>query len=168
MAGNPYTESARRSRSPTCWPTAPTRTTSATCSAGKDAFALSYVENALTSNPTLAPLGDRDPRRLQARAHGPGRGGADHRAVARLLGGGARGDPRGAAPPVRGAATLLKVNAEYIRSAAQADAYRTEPPFKLQGSYRNMNKIAEKVVAAMTPTSSSASSTTTTAASRRP
>ncbi|HEX3761581.1 MAG TPA: hypothetical protein VHW23_22945 [Kofleriaceae bacterium] len=47
--------------------------------------------------------------------------------------------------------TLLRVNQEYIRSAAQADAFRTEPPFKLQGSYRNMNKIAEKVVAAMTP-----------------
>jgi hypothetical protein len=46
--------------------------------------------------------------------------------------------------------TLLKVNQEYIRSAAQADAFRTEPPFKLQGSYRNMNKIAEKVVSAMT------------------
>ena len=26
---------------------------------------------------------------------------------------------------------------------------RTEPPFKLQGSYRNMNKLAEKVVPAM-------------------
>src|SRR5690606_29018550 len=43
------------------------------------------------------------------------------------------------------------VNAEYIRSAAQADTFRTEPPFKLQGSYRNMNKIAEKIVSAMTP-----------------
>jgi hypothetical protein len=48
--------------------------------------------------------------------------------------------------------TLLKVNAEYIRSAAQSDAFRTEPPFKLQGSYRNMNKIAEKIVSAMTAT----------------
>ncbi len=41
---------------------------------------------------------------------------------------------------------LLDVNQEYIRSASQDDAYRTEPPFKLQGSYRNMNKLAEKVV----------------------
>jgi hypothetical protein len=38
---------------------------------------------------------------------------------------------------------------EYIRSAAQADAYRTEPPFLLQGSYRNMNRIAEKVLPVM-------------------
>ena len=37
----------------------------------------------------------------------------------------------------------------YIYSAAQADEYRTEPPFKLQGSYRDMNKIAEKVMPVM-------------------
>ncbi|MFM9746164.1 hypothetical protein ACKI2C_52295, partial [Streptomyces brasiliscabiei] len=43
--------------------------------------------------------------------------------------------------------TVLKVNAQYIASAAQDNNYRTEPPFKLQGSYRNMNKMAEKVVA---------------------
>jgi hypothetical protein len=50
----------------------------------------------------------------------------------------------------RAQAVLLRVNQEYIRSAAQSDKLRTEPPFKLQGSYRNMNKIAKKVVAAMT------------------
>jgi len=38
------------------------------------------------------------------------------------------------------------VNKEYINSAGQSDAYRTEPPFKLQGSYRDMNKMAEKVM----------------------
>ena len=45
---------------------------------------------------------------------------------------------------------VLKNNLEYIRSAAQADEFRTEPPFKLQGSYRNMNKIAEKIQPIMT------------------
>src|SRR5690606_4712135 len=40
---------------------------------------------------------------------------------------------------------IFRVNQEYIDSASQADEYRTEPPFKLQGSYRNMNKIAEKI-----------------------
>jgi len=44
---------------------------------------------------------------------------------------------------------VLKVNQQYIASAAQADQYRTEPPFKLQGSYRNMNKMAEKISAVM-------------------
>ena len=40
---------------------------------------------------------------------------------------------------------VARVNEGYIRSAAQANEYRTEPPFKLQGSYRNMSKLAEKV-----------------------
>jgi hypothetical protein len=44
---------------------------------------------------------------------------------------------------------VLRVNEEYIRSAGTADEYRTEPPFKLQGSYRNMNRIAEKVLPIM-------------------
>ncbi len=39
---------------------------------------------------------------------------------------------------------VLRVNRAYIASAAQADSSRTEPPFKLQGSYRNMNKLAER------------------------
>ena len=40
---------------------------------------------------------------------------------------------------------LLKVNLSYIESAAQKDDYRTEPPFKLQGSYRNMTKLAGQI-----------------------
>src|SRR5690606_6595516 len=42
---------------------------------------------------------------------------------------------------------LLRVNQEYIHSAGQADEFRMEPPFRLQGSYRNMNRLAEKIVA---------------------
>src|SRR5690606_2115652 len=44
---------------------------------------------------------------------------------------------------------VLKINQQYIISASQADKYRTEPPFKLQGSYRNMNKMGEKISAVM-------------------
>ncbi|MFP3519092.1 hypothetical protein SB766_23225, partial [Pseudomonas sp. SIMBA_077] len=44
---------------------------------------------------------------------------------------------------------VLRVNQQYIASAAQADQYRSEPPFKLQGSYRNMNEMAEKISAVM-------------------
>lgn len=43
----------------------------------------------------------------------------------------------------------LKVNQQYIASAAMKDAYRTEPAFKLQGSYRNMNKMAANIVPLM-------------------
>ncbi len=45
--------------------------------------------------------------------------------------------------------TVLKVNATYIDSAAMEDSYRTEPAFKLQGSYRDMNKLVAKVVPVM-------------------
>ena len=45
--------------------------------------------------------------------------------------------------------TVLKVNATYIKSAAMEDEYRTEPSFKLQGSYRDMNKLVAKVVPVM-------------------
>lgn len=41
--------------------------------------------------------------------------------------------------------TVLAVNAAYIASAGQDDANRTEPPFQLQGSYRDMNKISARI-----------------------
>lgn len=43
----------------------------------------------------------------------------------------------------------MLVNANYISSAAMDDNYRTEPSFKLQGSYRDMNKLVAKVVPIM-------------------
>lgn len=46
---------------------------------------------------------------------------------------------------------VMLVNQQYIASAAMKDAYRTEPAFKLQGSYRNMNKMAGKLVPLMNP-----------------
>ncbi len=45
--------------------------------------------------------------------------------------------------------TVLKVNQNYIASAAMQDAYRTEPSFKLQGSYRDMNKLVSQIVPLM-------------------
>lgn len=44
---------------------------------------------------------------------------------------------------------VLQVNDLYIESAGMQDAYRTEPAFKLQGSYRNMSKLASKIVPLM-------------------
>jgi hypothetical protein len=45
--------------------------------------------------------------------------------------------------------TVFDINQLYIASAAQSEEFRTEPPFKLQGSYRNMNKLAEKIATIM-------------------
>jgi len=153
MAGNPYTESGARFRVPDMLANrADTYNLGEILGGRDDVFALSYVENALTSNATLAPLAGRDP--------------SDVYALLRMAQGTA--DPATSLSHPYSAAevseitavlrhllqvqrTLLRVNAEYIRSASQEEAFRTEPPFKLQGSYRNMNKIAEKVVAAHTP-----------------
>lgn len=44
---------------------------------------------------------------------------------------------------------VLKVNQNYIASAATQDSYRIEPAFKLQGSYRNMNKLISQIVPLM-------------------
>jgi DNA repair ATPase/ATPase family protein associated with various cellular activities (AAA) len=154
MAGNPYTESGEQFRIPDMLANRADVYNLGEVLTGKgEAFALSYLENALTSNPTLAPLATRDL--------------GDVYKLIRI----ARGEPIPTTELSHGYSgieleellavlrhlfvvqeQLLRVNREYIRSAAQADAFRTEPPFKLQGSYRNMNKIAEKVVSAMTPT----------------
>lgn len=151
MAGNPYTESGARFQIPDMLANrADTYNLGDILDGKEEAFALSYLENALTSNAVLAPLAAREP--------------AD---VHKLLGM-ARGDevPASELTHGYGAAeieeivalftrlfqvqrTLLRVNQEYIASASQDDRYRTEPPFKLQGSYRNMNKLTEKVAAAM-------------------
>ena len=152
MAGNPYTESGARFRIPDMLANrADTYNLGDILGGRDDVFARSYVENALTSNATLAPLAGRDP--------------ADLRKLLRIAEGESLAPSELAHPysaaevgeitavlrgMLRARNTLLAVNAEYIRSASQEDAFRTEPPFKLQGSYRNMNKVAEKIVAAHT------------------
>ena len=45
---------------------------------------------------------------------------------------------------------LLKVNAAYIASATMDDHLRGEPAFLLQGSYRNMARVAQRILPAMT------------------
>ena len=44
---------------------------------------------------------------------------------------------------------VIKVNKNYIQSAAMQDSYRTEPTFKMQGSYRNMSKLVTQIVPMM-------------------
>ncbi|HYQ42796.1 MAG TPA: DNA repair ATPase [Polyangiaceae bacterium] len=151
MAGNPYTESGARFQIPDMLANRADTYNLGDILHGKEqAFALSYLENALTSHAVLAPLAGRDPadvHKLVAMARGeevPASELSHDYAAAeieefvalfqRLL---------------QVQRTLLRVNQEYIASASQDDRYRNEPAFKLQGSYRNMNKLAEKLAAAM-------------------
>ena len=151
MAGNPYTESGERFRIPDMLANrADTYNLGDVLTGREEAFELSYLENALTSNPVLAPLATRDQSDVYALIrmakgedvpaselkHGYARAELEEleAVFSRLL---------------RVQQIVLRVNAAYIASASMADAYRKEPPFSLQGSYRNMNKLAEKVVAVM-------------------
>ncbi len=151
MAGNPYTESGHRFHIPDMLANrADVYNLGEIIGNSREAFELSYLENCLTNNTVLQPL---------ARSSSD-----DQRAV---IAAADRGTPEGLElegnfSPDRISEMLavlkklhrvrdvvLQINREYIKSAAQADEYRTEPPFKLQGSYRNMNRIAEKVVTVM-------------------
>ncbi|GAA1023510.1 hypothetical protein Aple_102060 [Acrocarpospora pleiomorpha] len=151
MAGNPYTESGQRFRIPDMLANrADVWNLGEVLSGKEDLFALSYIENALTSNDILAPGADRgDISQLVRLARGEGNADQlDH--------------PYGATELeqilgvlrnlLRVQEIVLAVNRAYIASAAQSDASRTEPPFLLQGSYRNMNKLAQRVVPVMNET----------------
>ncbi len=151
MAGNPYTESGEKFRIPDMLANrADIYDLGDIIGDTADAFKMSYIENSLTSNAVmqrLAAKSMKDVHTLVRWAETGSREGlefeADHSpeelteyvAILKKL--------------LRVRDVVLAVNQEYIRSAAQADEYRTEPAFKLQGSYRNMNKLAEKVVPVM-------------------
>lgn len=151
MAGNPYTESGARFQIPDMLANrADTYNLGDILGGQEDLFASSYVENSLTSNPVLAPLATREPgdvHKLVRMAKG------EEVPLTELAHGYSAAEVDEILDVLRHLqkvqSLLLKVNAQYIESASQEDAYRTEPGFKLQGSYRNMNKLAEKVVAAM-------------------
>ncbi|ERK31212.1 DNA repair ATPase [Clostridium intestinale] len=151
MAGNPYTESGEKFKIPDMLSNrADVYNLGDMLMENEEAFKLSYIENALTSNPVLSKLSNNNSKDLYGFVEM------------------AKGEPRENVSlevnysveemneyvslihklfKVRD--IVLKVNLEYIYSAAQAEEYRNEPAFKLQGSYRNMNKIAEKIIPAM-------------------
>jgi hypothetical protein len=119
---------------------------------GKEAvFNMSYIENGLTSNAILAPLATRDMSdvyKLVEIARGANIAATD---LNHQYSGAEIKEITDVLSKLFVIQTVVsKVNAQYIASSAQSDNYRTEPSFKLQGSYRNMNKMAEKVSAVMT------------------
>ena len=151
MAGNPYTESGERFSVPDMLANrADTYNLGDVLGGRDDIFALSYVENSLTSNAILAPLAGRDQADVHrfiemARHDGAGAEDLTHPYSAveieeivacfrRML---------------RIRDVVMAVNQTYIDSASTDDNHRTEPRFQLQGSYRNMNRLAEKVLPVM-------------------
>ncbi|MGG4609179.1 DNA repair ATPase [Providencia sp. Me31A] len=151
MAGNPYTESGEVFRIPDMLANRADIYNLGEVLGGMDeAFALSYIENSLTSNPVLAPLALRDLNDLYVFVD---------QAMGKSVSTSTLSYPYSDAEIneiinvikklIKLRDVVLKVNQQYIASAAQSDKYRTEPAFRLQGSYRNMNKLSEKVAAVM-------------------
>lgn len=151
MAGNPYTESGEAFQIPDMLANRADIYNLGDILGGMDEqFALSYIENSMTSNPVLAPLATRemsDTYKLIDMAKGKNvattdlshqYSGAEVNEITEIL------KKMFVVQDV-----VLKINQQYIASAAQNDKYRTEPVFKLQGSYRNMNKMTEKISSVM-------------------
>ncbi|MFC4376856.1 DNA repair ATPase [Nocardia halotolerans] len=155
MAGNPYTEQGKRFRVPDMLANrADVWNLGDVLSGRDDLFALSYIENALTTNPVLAPLSARERGDLEL--------------LLRLAGGDDTVQTDQLTHPYSPAElsdltsvltkllhvrdVVLAVNRAYIASAAMTDTARTEPPFQLQGSYRDMNGLTGRIVAVMNDT----------------
>ncbi|MFV2061629.1 MAG: DNA repair ATPase, partial [Gammaproteobacteria bacterium] len=151
MAGNPYTESGETFKIPDMLANrADIYNLGDVLSGREKQFSLSYIENCLTSNAVLSPLATRsmeDVYKLIRMAEGENipntdlehsYSGAEINEITTVL-----------KKLLKIQQVVLKVNQQYIYSAAQDDKYRVEPSFKLQGSYRNMNKMAEKISGVM-------------------
>ncbi len=151
MAGNPYTESGDKFQIPDMLANrADIYNLGDILGDTSDVFNMSYIENSLTSNHILNQLAGKshndiypilklaetgDKNGLEFEANHTAAEISDYVNIVKKL--------------IKVRNIISEVNQQYITSAAQAEEYRTEPPFKLQGSYRNMNKIAEKIVAIM-------------------
>ncbi|WP_043667444.1 DNA repair ATPase [Streptomyces xylophagus] len=148
MTGNPYTESGGRFQVPDMLANRADVWNLGDVLTGKEAvFARSFLENALTSNPVLAPLAGRDRADLDLLirlAEGDASARADRLSyscapaeLARIIG--------VLRHLITARDTVLAVNAAYMASAAMPESARTEPPFRLQGSYRTMNRVAQRI-----------------------
>ncbi|MGN6544265.1 MAG: AAA family ATPase, partial [Aureliella sp.] len=151
MAGNPYTESGGRFQIPDMLANRADVYNLGEIIGGKrEAFEQSYLENCLTSNTSLLPLARAAREDQLAMITAAERNASDMPDLSANFSADQVAEMMSVLKKlVKVRDVVLSVNRQYIQSAAQADAYRTEPPFKLQGSYRNMNRIAEKVAAVM-------------------
>ena len=147
MAGNPYTESGERFQIPDMLSNrADVYNLGEIIGEARDAFELSYIENCLTSNQYLQPLAGASSRDQRALVRAAETGSMEALELESNLTADQVSDAVAVLTKLLTVrAVILSVNRAYIQSAAQVDAYRTEPPFKLQGSYRNMNRIAQRV-----------------------
>ncbi|MDF2187408.1 DNA repair ATPase [Paraflavitalea sp. CAU 1676] len=153
MAGNPYTESGEQFKIPDMLANRADVYNLGDVIGGSDQlFKLSLIENAMAENSYLQRIANRSFEDLYKLIN--------HLETAsemlpELEGNYNRQEIDDAIAVLKNVLRIrevvIKVNQQYIASAAMKDAYRMEPSFKLQGSYRNMNKMVGKVVPLMNP-----------------
>jgi hypothetical protein len=151
MAGNPYTESGDKFQIPDMLANrADIYNLGDVIGSSAELFELSLIENALTSNDLLRQLSSKnndDIHKIITHVQSKGQN------TLALEGNHTKQEIQDYISVMEKVMlvrdTVLKANAEYIRSSAMDDDYRTEPSFKLQGSYRDMNKLVSKVVPIM-------------------
>ncbi|HOX50244.1 MAG TPA: DNA repair ATPase [Fibrobacteria bacterium] len=151
MAGNPYTESGEAFRVPDMLANrADTFNLGDLAGSHAAAFQDSYLENCLMVQPVLSRIFGRHPKDFASLLRQVAMPGTEVTWEGRH----SASDMEEATAVVRHLMrvrdAVISVNRAYIASASCPDEYRTEPAFKLQGSYRNMNKLAEKVSPIMT------------------
>lgn len=151
MAGNPYTETGEKFRIPDMLANrADIYNLGDVIGNTTDLFELSLIENSLTSHPLLTQLASKNPEDLypliQMAKTGKKEG-------FELKGNHSKQDIEAYIAVldkvIKVRNVVLKANSAYIASAAMEDSYRVEPPFRLQGSYRDMNKLVSKIVPMM-------------------
>ena len=147
MAGNPYTESGEVFKVPDMLANrADIYNLGDVLGGMEDAFKLSYIENSLTSSQVLAPMATRDLADLYVLVDKASGKEVSTNALSHAYSGAEINEIVATLERLMQVREVVyRVNQQYIASAAQADKYRVEPPFKLQGSYRNMNKLTEKI-----------------------
>ncbi len=145
MAGNPYTETGEVFRIPDMLANRADVYNLGDVLSGREAlFADSYLENCLSAHPLTAMISDKGRDAVLAcirlasgaEAELPAELSLEAIEVLKRM--------------ISVRDVLARVNRAYVDSAAQDDAFRTEPPFKLQGSYRNMVKLTAQLSALMT------------------
>ena len=147
MAGNPYTESGDKFRVPDMLANrADIYNLGDILGDSAEEFKLSYIENSLTSNPVLNSLTDKGKEDIYNLINVAGGIPLEQVELKNSYTSEELQDINTMLEmAIKVRDVLLKVNLEYIDSAGKEDAYRVEPAFKLQGSYRDMNKMIEKL-----------------------
>ena len=151
MAGNPYTETGEKFQIPDMLANrADIYNLGDVIGNTSHLFELSLIENSMTSNPLFTQLASKMPEDLYPLIEMATSGKKDG---FELKGNHSKQDIEAYLAildkVIKVRNVVLKANNAYIASAAMEDSYRVEPLFRLQGSYRDMNKLVSKIVPMM-------------------